>query len=200
MEVVLSAAAITGPVASVAQEVPTFHRLLSRSPGQWFGTAMAGLFILLILNVLGVVVPILLIGAGRWGLLALIECIALVAVSVIFFRHTVQSSSKHYAEEAFFRDYAGTRGLEQIPPLTFAAQHAQAKVPFKADRVLAGPVPGLPQAAVAIKGAGRKRGDVIAVVAGPSGPFAQEPLETTGPGLTAEQLEAATDRLAAQLR
>ena len=51
-----------------------------------------------------------------------------------------------------------------------------------------------------VTGDGLKRGDSIALVAGPAGPVSSAGLEVSAPGASAKALDAYVERLAAELR
>jgi hypothetical protein len=68
---------------------------------------------------------------------------ALVAIfAFIIYLKDLRDWSRKYSVEAFWRSYAEARGMRLEEPLRFAATHAEAKLPFRPDRVLAGPLPG----------------------------------------------------------
>jgi len=74
----------------------------------------------------------------------------------------VRESGRKYAAEAFWRSYAKSRGMAPEEPLRFAATHAEAKLPFRPDRVLAGPLPGGGEGCFCVLGDGSKRADRVA--------------------------------------
>jgi hypothetical protein len=84
----------------------------------------------------------------------------------------IQREAKGLDQAAFYRGFARSRGLAMEDPLRFAATHAEAKVPFEPDWVLSGDFSGGRSAALAVKGDGSGRKGRIALVAGPTGPFA----------------------------
>jgi hypothetical protein len=85
-------------------------------------------------------------------------------------------------------------------PLRFAATHAEAKLPFRPDRVLTGPLPGGGEGSFCIYGDGSKREDRVAVVAGPAGPVAESELEAEPQGLTTKDLDTYLEQLAGEDR
>ena len=116
------------------------------------------------------------------------------------FRSRVKSCGTRYAEEAFYRAYAEARELRLEEPLHFAATHAEAKLPFKPDRVFTGPLPNGPTTgSLVLVGDGSKRDDRIAVVAGPSGPVAEAELRAEAPGISAKLLDSYTESLTKEL-
>lgn len=113
-------------------------------------------------------------------------------------RSEVNGRSRKLATELFWREYARTRGLEPIDPRIFAATHAKAGLPSAPDRVFAGNVGGV-DGALALKGDGLRRGDWIALVAGPSGPLASTEFTNSAPGPSLHGLDSYTERLATEL-
>lgn len=113
----------------------------------------------------------------------------------------IRQQAKELDRTAFYRGFARSRGLEMEDPLRFAATHAEAKVPFEPNWVLAGDLPGGGSGALAVKGDGSGRKDRIAVVAGPDGPFAWSQLATkTGSKtLSLADLDLYVDWLSKQL-
>jgi hypothetical protein len=83
-------------------------------------------------------------------------------------------------------------------PLHFAATHADAKLPFRPDRVLAGPLPGGGEGCFCVYGDGSKRADRVAVVAGPAGPVTESELEAEPQGLTTKDLDTFLNQLAGE--
>ena len=161
------------------------------------GTAIA---LVLILNVPGAALPIVLAVEGQFVLLAAIELGLLLIAFFFIFRSKLRSRGRKYAEEAFFRGYARSRGLTLEEPLRFLATHSDAKLPFKPDRVMSGPLPGGGEASLALVGDGSKRKDRIAVVGGPAGPLAESELEAEAPGLSAKDLDTYLEQLAGEVR
>jgi hypothetical protein len=198
MEEALAAVAVSSPANAVAATSSFTHHL--RSPSTFFWALGKAVLIALVLNVPGIAIPILLIVAGNYAFLAAIEAV-LIAVLVFFiFRKRVREGAKQYASEAFFRAYAKDRDLTLEEPLKFAATHAEAKLPFRPDRVLAGPLPGGGEGCLCILGDGGKRSDRIAVVAGPAGPVAESELEAEPQGLSTKDLDTYFEQLAGETR
>ncbi len=199
MEAALSAVPVEAPPSVNATE-RTFRRHVAGSP-RTFGRALwYATIITLLLNIPGAAIPIVLGVAGAWGLLAAIEA-AIVAIFFFFiYRKDVRESGKKYAAEAFWRDYAKSRGMKLEEPLRFAATHADAKLGWKPDRVLAGPLPGGGEGCFCVLGDGSKRADRVAVVAGPAGPVAESELEAEPQGLTTKDLDTYLEQLAGEDR
>jgi hypothetical protein len=199
MESALGAVAVSSP-ESIKGAEKTFRGHVARSPhtlGRALGYAAV---ITLLLNIPGAAIPILLAVAGSWAVLAAIE-LGLVAILAFFiFRKDVRQSGSKYAAEAFWRSYAKARGMSLEEPLHFAATHADAKLSWRPDRVLAGPLPGGGEGCFCVCGDGSKRADRIAVVAGPAGPVAESELEAEPQGLTSKDLDTYFEQLAGEAR
>lgn len=160
----------------------------------------SGLLWTLLLNVPAIAIPIILISEGLYLPLALYEAALVLLIAFFVFRHRVRDEAARAAAEAFFRAYAAARELELLEPLRFAAEHAEANLPFKPDRVLRGPLPGGASGALVLLGDGSKRSDRIAVVAGPRGPIAEAELQAEAPGLSAQTLDMYAEQLAGELK
>ncbi len=148
----------------------------------------------------GAAIPILLIVAGNYAALAAIEAVLIAIFLFFIFRKRVREGSKKFAAEAFFRAYAKDRELTPEEPLHFAATHAEARLPFKPDRVFSGMLPSGVNGSLALIGDGSKRSDRIAVVGGPKGPIAESELESQPPGLSAKDLDIYLDQLSGELK
>lgn len=199
MEAALHAMALDPP-ASVGAAEHAFRAHVARSPrtlGRALGYAAV---IVALLNIPGAAIPILLAIAGSWALLAAIELFLIAIFATFIFRKDVRESGRKYATEAFFRSYAKARGMKLEEPLRFAATHADAKLPFRPDRVMAGPLPGGGEGCFCIYGDGSRRADRVAVVAGPAGPVAESELEAEPQGLTAKDLDTYLEQLAGEDR
>jgi hypothetical protein len=185
------------PPADVNAALPAFRGHVARSPGALWRAFRYALAIAAILNIPAAAVPILLAIAGAWALLAAIE-LALLAITFFFiFRKEVRQIAQGAAAEAFYRAYAKSHDLRLEEPLHFAATHAEAKLPWKPDRVLTGSLAGAAEGSLCILGDGSKRADRIAVVTGPAGPVAEAELEAGPKGLSAKDLDGYLERLAA---
>jgi hypothetical protein len=177
------------------------YRSYARRAGDTFLSALKFAVVLtLLINVPGAAIPIVTITEGAYLALAVIEGSLLLIIFFFAFRSKVKNNSRKYAEEAFFRAYAEGRGMKLEEPLRFAATHAKAKLPFKPDRVLTGPLPGGGEGALVLSGDGSKRADRIAVVLGPKGPLAEAGLESEAPGLSAKDLDTYFEQLAGEAR
>lgn len=176
-----------------------FTGYLLRSPATIGGALRFAVALTLVLNVPGVALPITLISEQQYALLAAIE-IALIALIFFFsFRSRIRKNSVRYAAEAFYRAYAKDRKLRLEEPLAFAAAHAEAKLPFKPDRVFTGTLPGGTDGSLIIGGDGSKRSDRIAIVAGSSGPVAEAELQSDKPVLSSEDLDIYAELLGGEI-
>jgi hypothetical protein len=199
MEEALSAIAVGAPESIGAAE-HEFRRHLRHSPAVLIHALAYAIAITLLVNIPGAAIPILLAVAGSWVALAAIE-LGLIAIFAFFiFRKDVRESGRKYAAEAFWRSYAKKRGMKLEEPLRFAATHADAKLPFRPDKVLTGPLPGGGEGCFCVYGDGSKRTDRVAVVMGPAGPVAESELEAEPQGLTTKDLDTYLEQLAGEDR
>jgi hypothetical protein len=188
------------PPQHLDDAVPTFRSQVRSSPGTFFDALKTAVLLTLILNIPGIALPIVMIVNGAYLWLAGLELLIALIVFFFAFRSKVKSDGNKYAEEAFFRGYAEQRGLKLEEPLHFAASHAEAKLPFKPDRVMSGPLPGGGEGSLVLCGDGSKRSDRIAVVLGPKGPVAEAGLESEAPGLSTKDLDTFFEQLAGEAR
>jgi hypothetical protein len=199
MEAALKTVAVSPPQSIKAAE-RTFRSHLVRSPLTWLRTVRFAALITLLLNIPGAAVPILCAVNGLWVPLAVIELGLIAIFSFFILRKDLRESASKYAAEAFWRSYAKERGMKLEEPLRFAATHADAKLPFRPDRVLAGPLPGGGEGCFCVYGDGTKRADRVAVVAGPAGPVAESELEAEPQGLTTKDLDTYLEQLSGEDR
>jgi hypothetical protein len=199
MEAALRAVAVDPPESIGAAE-RAFRGQVGRSPRTLARALRYAVLITLLLNIPGAAVPILLAVAGSWIALAAIELLLIAIFAFFIFRKDVRESGRKYAAEAFWRSYAEKRGMRLEEPLRFAATHADAKLPFRPDRVLAGPLPGGGEGSFCVYGDGSRRADRVAVVAGPAGPVAESELEAEPQGLTTKDLDTYLEQLAGEDR
>lgn len=199
MEEALGAITVDPPESIGAAE-PVFRRHLRISPATFIHAISYAVAITLLLNIPGAAIPIVLSVQGTWALLAAIELGLVLICAFFIFRKDVRTSGRKYAAEAFWRAYARQRHLKLEEPLHFAATHAEAKLPFRPDRVMSGPLPGGGEGAFCVYGDGSKREDRAAVVAGPAGPVAEAELEAEPQGLTTKDLDTYLEQLAGEVR
>jgi hypothetical protein len=188
------------PPAYLTAALPAY-RSYARGSGETLLRALRyALLLTLVLNIPGAAVPIVLLVQGAYAWLIGIEAVLFLTIFFFAFRSRVKSTSRKYAEEEFFRRYAESRHLKLEEPLRFAATHAEAKIPFKPDRVMTGPLPGGGEGSLVLCGDGSKRADRIAVVLGPKGPVAEAGLESEAPGLSTKDLDTFLEQLAGEAR
>lgn len=198
MEAALAAVALDPPPNRIAA-LGAFRGYARRAPATIFGALRFAIALTLVLNVPGIALPIVFLSEGFYLPLAAIELGLILLIFSFSYRSRIGKSAAKYAEEAFYRAYAAERELSLEEPLRFMATHAEAKLPFKPDRVLSGPLPGGANGALAIAGDGSKRADRVAVVAGPRGPVAEAELQAEAPALSAQTLDGYRERLSREL-
>jgi hypothetical protein len=191
MEAALAEAKVPSPEAIGAAR-PAFNGVLLRKPSTYVGGFGRGLAVWLVANLFLSALTInvyVQAESSVKNVTTAIEAALLLLLILWGVRRVVRGRSEKYAAEAFYRAYAADRGLKLEPPLRFAATHAEAKLPFKPDRVFTGRLPGGLDGSLALSGDGGKRSDRIAMVAGPKGPFAEEELQAEAGGITAKLLD-----------
>lgn len=199
MEKVLGKVEVGSP-QTIAAATGSFKSYLRRSGGTFWDAIRVAVILTLVLNIPGAAIPIVAISNGAYVTLAVIEGALILIIFFFTFRSGVKRNSRKYAEEAFYRAYAQDRHLKLEEPLHFAAAHAEAKIPFKPDRVMSGPLPGGGEGSLVLCGDGSKRSDRIAVVLGPKGPVAEAGLEAEAPGLSTKDLDTFFEQLAGEAR
>lgn len=190
----------TGPPASLGGATQEFRAYIARSPELIFRAGWKAALLTLVLNVPGAAIPIILLVDGSYALLAAIEGALFLICFYFLFRSAIKGGGEKWAAEAFFRGFAKSHGMALEEPLHFAATHADAKLPFKPDRVMTGPLPGGGEGSLVIYGDGSKRKDRVAVVGGPSGPVAESELESEAPGLSTRDLDTYLEQLSGEMR
>jgi hypothetical protein len=188
------------PPADVDAARPRFRELVVRHPSTYLISIWMTLVWTLAINVIGGGIFGLLLNLPNPGRAVLIfEICVLTIVGFLTFRHEINDRSQRLALEAFWREYARSRGLRAEDPSTFAATHAKAELPGNPARVLSGSFDGV-DASLMITGDGLKRGDTIALVAGAQGPVASTDFDVSAPGASTKALDAYSARLAAELK
>ncbi len=190
----------SGSPGSVGAATNQFASFLRTSPVTIAGALGTAIGLTLILNIPGAAIPIILTVQGAYGVLAAIEGALILIIFFFAYRSRVRKRSQKYAGEAFFRGYAKDRELSLEEPLKFAATHAEAKLPFKPDRVFTGMLPGGVNGSLVLVGDGSKRADRIAVVGGPRGPVAESELEAEPQGLSTKDLDTYLEQLAGEVK
>jgi hypothetical protein len=199
MEAALAAVSLDPPPPNRIAALGAFKGYARRAPATISGALRFAIALTLVLNVPGIALPIVLLSAGAYVALAAIEVAVIAIIFAFSYRSRINKSAAKYAEEAFYRGYAGERTLTLEEPLRFVATHAEAKLPFKPDRVLSGPLPTGANGALAVAGDGSKRADRVAVVAGPRGPVAEAELHAEAPALSSQTLDGYRERLAKEV-
>jgi hypothetical protein len=199
MEKALTEAGVEAP-KNLGGATKGYRGYVARSPATVWRALWKAALLTLILNVPGAAIPIVLAVQGAYLVLAVIEALIFLVCFYFLYRSKVKHDGGKYADEAFFRGYARSRGLTMEEPLHFAATHADAKLPFKPDRVMTGPLPGGGEGSLVLTGDGSKRSDRIAVVGGPAGPVAESELESEAPGLSVKDLDTYLEQLSGEVR
>jgi hypothetical protein len=197
MEKALARAKVGSP-PDAASSVGTFNGLLLRSPSTYLSALWRAIAWFLVVNVFGLALTINAFVQGddtTKNVTLAIEAVLFLLFLFFAIRRTVRTRAEKYATEAFYRGYAADRNLLIEKPLGFAATHAEAKLPFRPERVFSGTLPGGLEGSLVLSGDGKKRSNRIAMVAGPKGPFAEEELRDEGPGLSAKSLDGYVTRL-----
>ena len=190
---------IDGPPENITSALTPSRELVVRHPSTYIvGVGMAFAF----------AVGINIIGGGIFGLLlnlpnpllavAIFEVVVITTTIYLSVRHEINSRSKKVAAAVFWREFAAEHGLEPIEPRSFSATHAKAEMRGAPERVLVGSFNGV-DGALALKGDGLKRGDWIALVAGPAGPVANADFTASAPGPARAVLTTYIERLAGEL-
>ena len=188
------------PPADVAASRGRFRELVVRHPSTYFISIWMTIVWTLVINVVGGGIFGLLLNLPNPGRAVLIfEICVLSIVGFLTFRHEINDRSQRLSVEAFWREYARARGLCAEEPCAFAATHAKAELPGNPTRVLSGSFDGV-SGSLMVTGDGVKRGDSIALVAGPTGPVASVDFDVSAPGASAKALDAYSARLADELK
>jgi hypothetical protein len=188
------------PPADVQEDRPQFRRLVVRHPSTYLISLFMTLAIQLGVNIIGGGIYGLLLNLPNPGQAVLIYQASLfVIIGFFVLRSQINGTSQKLAVEGFWREYARTRGLHLEDPSSFAAAHAKADLPGAPTRVMTGMLGGI-DGSLMLTGDGLRRGDSIALVAGPTGPVASADLEFSAPGASAKALDAYVERLAGELR
>jgi len=188
------------PPADVAASRARFRELVVRHPSTWFIAIWMTIVWTVVINVVGGGIFGLLLNLPDPGRAVLIFEVCVIAiVGFLTFRHELNDRSQRLSVEAFWREYARARGLRAEDPGAFAATHAKAELPGSPARVLRGRFDGV-DGALMVTGEGFKRGDTIALVAGPTGPVASADFDVSAPGASIRALDGYAARLAGKLR
>lgn len=197
MEAALAKAKVPSP-SSVGSAADAFGSDLLQAPSTYLSALGRAVLIWLVINLFASALTInVLVQANDSAktVTYVIEAALLLLLFAFGLRRVVRVRSDKYAVEAFYRAYAADRNLKLEPPLQFAATHAEAKLPFKPERVLSGNLPGGLEGSLVLTGDGSKRSGRIAMVAGPRGPYADAELKAEASGITAKLLDGYVERL-----
>ena len=192
---VLARTTFERPPADVTSTLDQFRRVVVRIPGTYVSAFFKTLLLMLAVNIIGGGLYGLLLNLPNPGRAVLIyQLILFVVIGFLVLRSQINGTAGQLAGEAFWQQYAKARGLRFEDPSSFAATHARAELPGTPVRVMTGAFDGIP-GSLLVTGDGLKRGDSIALVAGPAGPTATAEFDVSAPGPSA----AALDRYAADL-
>jgi hypothetical protein len=188
------------PPADIAASRGQFRELVVRHPSTYFISIWMTIVWTLVINVVGGGIFGLLLNLPNPGRAVLIfEILVLSIVGFLIFRHEINDRSQLLSVEAFWREYAKARGLRPEDPGVFAATHAKAELPGNPTRVLTGTFNGV-NGSLMVTGDGFKRGDSIALVAGPSGPTATADFDVSAPGASVKALDSYSAKLADEVK
>ena len=184
----------------VVDAIPVYQSLIKAAPGTYISGLGAALLWTLGISIIAGGLYGLLLSVGNPLINALIWEVSLfLFVSFFVLRSRINGDSKACAEEAFYEQYALARKLKPVPPLKFAATHAQADLPGKPVRVFEGAFSsadaGLVTGALMLTGDGLERDQWIALVAGPRGPTAKLEMRPSQPGVSIAYLDATIEEL-----
>jgi hypothetical protein len=200
VDLLLSRTTFGHPPPDITAARPEFRHQLVRHPSTYFITLWITLLIMLGVNIIGGGIYGLLLNLGNPGQAVIIyQVILFVIIFPLVLRSRINSMSSELAEQGFWNEYIRTHHLTEEDPTTFAATHAKANLPGAPQRVLTGELGGV-QGSVMLTGDGDKRGDVIALVAGETGPTASAPFDVSAPGISTAALDSYVERLAGELR
>lgn len=187
------------PPAHVESDLADAIRLAKRSPSVIASTLRSTLLWMIGINI---------IGGGIYGLLLnlpdplkavlIYQVILFVIIGAILFRSRTRKVAAQASEDAFYIEYAKARGLREVEPLRFAAEHAEAYLPGKPVRVFEGTIGGV-HGFLMLTGDGRERGQQIALVRGPRGPVATTDLNVSAPGVSVAALDGFVETLVLDL-
>jgi hypothetical protein len=200
VDLLLSKTTFGHPPADVTEARPQFRQQLVRHPSTYVISLWITVLIMLGVNIIGGGIYGLLLNLGNPGQAVLVyQGILFVIIYPLVLRSQINGISSELARQGFWNEYVRTHHLTEEDPTTFAATHAKANLPGAPKRVLTGDLGGV-QGSLMLTGDGDKRGDVIALVAGESGPTASAPFDVSAPGISTKALDSYIERLAGELR
>lgn len=200
VDTLISRTTFANPPADVGSTRPQFREQLLRHPSTYVIALWMTLAIMLAVNIVGAGIYGLLLNLGNPGRAVIVYQVILFAiVAPLVLRSQVNGLSAELASRGFWREYMRTRQLTEEDPSLFAATHAKADLPGAPKRVMSGLLGGV-DGALMLTGDGDKRGDVIALVAGETGPTAAASFDVSAPGPSTAALDGYVTRLASELR
>jgi hypothetical protein len=199
-DAILAKTTFNKPPADVASSRPQFRELIVRHPSTYVLALGMTLLIMLGINIIGGGIYGLLLNLGNPGQAVIIyQVILFVIVFPLVLRSRINGITDKLSTKGFWNEYIRTHHLTEEEPTTFAATHAKANLPGAPTRVLTGAFGGI-DSSLMFTGDGNKRGDVIALVAGETGPVAAAPFDVSAPGISTTALDSYVTRLAGELR
>ncbi len=200
VDLILARTTFDKPPTDVQSARPQFRHILVRHPSVYFITLWITLLIMLGVNIIGGGLYGLLLNLGNPGQAVIIyQVILFLIIGPLVLRSQINGISSDLAELGFWNEYISSHHLTEEDPSTFAATHAKANLPGAPIRVLTGTLGGV-QGSLMITGNGDKRGDVVALVGGETGPVASAPFDVSAPGISTTALDSYVERLAGELR
>jgi hypothetical protein len=197
---ILERTTFANPPTDVASARPQFHDVVVRHPSTYFIALTMTLLIMLGVNIIGGGIYGLLLNLGNPGQAVIIyQVILFVIIFPLTLRSQINGITERLSTQGFWREYASSHHLTEEEPTTFAATHAKANLPGAPTRVLTGELGGV-QGSLMLTGDGDKRGDVIAIVAGETGPVASAAFDVSAPGPSTAALDSYVERLAGEIR
>ncbi len=200
VDTLISKTTFANPPTDVGSTRPQFREQLLRHPSTYLIAFWMTLLIMLAVNIVGGGIYGLLLNLGNPGRAVIVYQVILFAViGPLVLRRQVNGLSEELASRGFWREYMRTHALTEQDPTLFAATHAKADLPGAPKRVMSGVLGGV-EGALMLTGDGDKRGDVIALVAGETGPTASAAFDVSAPGPSTTVLDDYVTRLAGELR
>ena len=200
VDTLISKTTFANPPTDVGSTRPQFREQLLRHPSTYLIAFWMTLLIMLAVNIVGGGIYGLLLNLGNPGRAVIVYQVILFAIiGPLVLRRQVNGLSEELASRGFWREYMRTHALTEQDPTLFAATHAKADLPGAPKRVMSGVLGGV-EGALMLTGDGDKRGDVIALVAGETGPTASAAFDVSAPGPSTTVLDDYVTRLAGELR
>lgn len=199
-DAILARTTFDNPPSDIQSARPQFRHILVRHPTIYFNALWITLLIMIGVNIIAGGLYGLLLNLGNPGQAVIIyQLILFVIIFPLVLRSQINGMSSDLATNGFWREYIRTHHLTEEDPSSFAATHAKANLPGAPIKVLTGDLDDV-QGSLMITGDGSKRGDVIALVAGETGPVASAPFDVSAPGISTTVLDSYAKRLADEIR